>query len=98
MPASIIGRSYVRVAATSFEVAWILVGVFHPAHVDGSRIVHLTRTTLLVEALCGETIVFDGHPDLAVICEECDLLAREAGGDPETWVALEAVLQLRAAA
>ena len=72
--------------------------MFHPAHVDGSRVVHLTRTTLLVEALCGEIVALDGRPDPAVICDECDLLAREAGGDAESWVAMVAVIELRAAA
>lgn len=73
--------------------------VFHVAHAEGSSVVHLTHTMLVVEALCGEAVPLDGHPELAVLCDECDLLAREAGGDPQAWVKLEpVVLDLRAAA
>ena len=53
--------------------------------VEGSAIVHLTRTSLVSHALCGEdSIAFHGEPDLAVMCEECDWLGRELHGDPET--------------
>jgi hypothetical protein len=38
-----------------------------------------------VEALCGELVHLNGEPDLAVICEDCDRLAGEAGGDPGQW-------------
>jgi len=41
----------------------------------------------------------DGEPDIAVICEHCDRLGREAGGDPGEWVTEAAVrVELRAAA
>jgi hypothetical protein len=52
-----------------------------------------------VEALCGEPVHLDGEPDIAVICEDCDRLGREADGDPGEWVGGAAVrLELRAAA
>jgi hypothetical protein len=52
-----------------------------------------------VEALCGEPVQLDGEPDIAVICEDCDHLGREAGGDPGEWVTDAAVrVELRAAA
>ena len=64
-----------------------------------SRIVHLTTRSFLVEALCGEPVHLDGEPDIAVICEDCDRLGREAGGDPGEWVTGAAVrVELRAAA
>jgi len=72
---------------------------FYAGHVEGSRIVHLTARSFLVEALCGEPACLDGEPDIAVICEECDRLGREAGGDPGTWVAEATVrVELRLAA
>jgi hypothetical protein len=73
---------------------------FYAAHVKRSRIVHLTQASFLTEALCGEPVGLDGEPDLAVICEDCDRLACEAGGDPDGWVAGVAGvrLELRAAA
>ena len=73
--------------------------VFHVAHAEGSSVVHLTHTTLVIEAMCGASVSLDGHPELAVLCEDCDLLAREAGGDQQAWVRVETVvLDLRAAA
>jgi|RhiMethySRZTD1v2_1073278.scaffolds.fasta_scaffold119762_1 hypothetical protein len=73
---------------------------FYAGHVETSRIVHLTQASFLMEALCGEPVGLDGEPDLAVICEDCDRLAREAGGHPDGWVTTiaDARLQLRAAA
>lgn len=72
---------------------------FYAGHIEGSRIVHLTARSFLVEALCGEAACLDGEPDIAVICEECDKLGREAGGDPGTWVAEATVrVELRVAA
>ena len=59
---------------------------FYAGHIEGSRLVHLTVRSFLVEALCGEPVHLDGEPDLAVICEDCDGLGREAGGDPAEWV------------
>jgi hypothetical protein len=72
---------------------------FYAGHIDGSRIVHLTTHSFLVEALCGESVHLDGEPDIAVICEDCDRLGREASGDPGEWVSGAAVrVELRAAA
>ena len=53
-----------------------------------------------MEALCSEPVGLDEEPDLAVICEDCDRLAREAGGDPDGWVTtiVDVRLELRAAA
>lgn len=70
---------------------------YHAGHVEGTRIVHLTERSFLVEALCGEAVAIDGEPDVAVICEDCHALAVGAGGDPAAWVVLRAV-ELRAAA
>jgi hypothetical protein len=71
----------------------------YAAHVDGSRTVHLTARSFLVESLCGESVSLDGEPDVAVICDECDRLAREAGGDPESWVSVSVTeIELRVAA
>lgn len=72
---------------------------FYAGHTEGSRIVHLTARSFFVEALCGEPVALDGEPDIAVICEDCDRLGREAGGDPDEWVTAAAVrVELRAAA
>jgi hypothetical protein len=72
---------------------------FYAGHTEGSRIVHLTARSFFVEALCGEPVGLDGEPDIAVICEDCDRLGREAGGDPDEWVTAAAVrVELRAAA
>jgi len=56
--------------------------------------------SFLSEARCGEPVGLDGEPDLAVICEGCDRLAREAGGDSDGWVTTiaDVRLELRAAA
>ena len=59
---------------------------FYAGHTEGSRVVHLTARSFLVEALCGEPVHLDGEPDVAVICEDCDRLGREADGDPGEWV------------
>ena len=72
---------------------------FYAGHNEGSQIVHLTARSFLVEALCGEPVHLDGEPDIAVICEDCDRLGREAGGDPGEWITEAAVrVELRAAA
>jgi hypothetical protein len=72
---------------------------FYPGHTEGSRVVHLTARSFLVEALCGGPVQLDGEPDIAVICEDCDRLGREAGGDPGEWVSHAAFrVELRAAA
>ena len=70
----------------------------YAGHTEESRIVHLTSRSFLVEALCGEPVHLDGEPDIAVICEDCDRLGREAGGDPGEWVTEVSVVELRAAA
>lgn len=52
-----------------------------------------------MDALCGESVHLDGEPDIAVICEDCDRLGGEVGGDPGEWVTDAAVrVELRAAA
>jgi hypothetical protein len=51
--------------------------ILRPGHVDGERIVHLTHTSIVVEALCGVVVDSDGEPDLAVICDACLELAEE---------------------
>jgi len=56
-----------------------------PGHAEDSRTVHLTHTILVVEALCGEEIVFQGEPDIAVICVECLEVAICHGIDVTTW-------------
>ena len=72
---------------------------FYVGHTEGSRIVHLTARSFLVDALCGEPIHLDGGPDIPVICEDCDRLGRESGGDPDEWVTDASVrVELRAAA
>ena len=72
---------------------------FYTACTEGTRVVHLTSRSFLVEALCGEPVHLDGEPDIAVICEDCDRLGREAGGDPDEWVTEAAIdVELRAAA
>ena len=57
--------------------------LLEPAHAEGTRVVHLTHTTLVVEALCGEPADLHGEPDLAVLCDDCLEHAR-ALGFPET--------------
>ena len=72
---------------------------FYAGHTDGSRTVHLTTHSFFAEALCGEPVHLDGEPDIAVICEDCDRLGREAGGNPDEWVTEAAIhVELRAAA
>lgn len=59
---------------------------FQPGYLGEERIVHLTTTTLVAEALCGTTVDADGEPDLALLCEECDRLAAAAAGPSNvTW-------------
>jgi hypothetical protein len=60
--------------------------VLEPAHAEGAHVVHLTHTTLVVEALCGEQADLHGEPDLPLICDECLELARALGVfDVEHW-------------
>jgi hypothetical protein len=56
-------------------------------------VAHLTHTTLVGDALCGAEVINLGLPDLAVICEECDQLAVEAGGDRAEWLKLDVVVE-----
>jgi hypothetical protein len=74
--------------------------MFALGHATGSRTVHLTETSLVNDAICGETGIDRlGEPDLATICDACDALATAAGGDPATWRRVELVaLPLRRAA
>ena len=59
---------------------------FQPGYLGEERIVHLTITTLVAEALCGTTVDADGEPDLPLLCEECDRLATAAAGPSNvTW-------------
>jgi hypothetical protein len=60
--------------------------MFEPGYAEGTRVVHLTHTTLVVEALCGTSVELHGEPDLGVICDECLELARAQGADPSGWV------------
>jgi hypothetical protein len=65
---------------------------FEPGFCAGSAVVHLTHTTLVSDALCGcEPVAFDGEPELAVICDECDRIASELGGDRAAWMRVAAV-------
>jgi hypothetical protein len=61
--------------------------LLQPAHLAGTRIVHVTHTTLVVEALCGEAVDLHGEPDLPVICGDCLELARAARADISLWIA-----------
>ena len=60
--------------------------VLEPAHAEGTRVVHLTHTTLIVEALCGEPVELHGEPDLAVLCDECLERARALRIDVSVWM------------
>jgi hypothetical protein len=60
--------------------------LLEPAHAEGTRVVHLTHTTLVVEALCGEPVALHGEPDLAVLCDECLEHACALGVDIEVWI------------
>lgn len=72
--------------ATSSGGPTILVlMVLEPAHAEGTQVVHLTHTTLVVEALCGEQTGLHGEPDLPVFCDECLELARALGVDVGLW-------------
>ena len=60
--------------------------LLEPAHAGGTRVVHLTHTTLVVEALCGEPVDLHGEPDLAVLCDDCLEHAQALGVDVEIWI------------
>jgi hypothetical protein len=73
--------------------------LLQPAYAAGTRILHLTHTSLIVESLCGEEVGFHGEPDLAVICDECIAIAVVAGADASSWlpdIVRESVLPLAA--
>ena len=73
--------------ATSSEPTAILrCMLLEPGYAEGTRVVHLTHTTLIVEALCGEPAGLHGEPDLAVLCDECLEHASALGIDIEVWV------------
>ena len=71
---------------------------FFAGHLENARFVHLSARSFFVDALCGETVAFDGEPDVAVVCEECHVLGLGAGGDPESWVVEVPAVGLREAA
>ena len=87
-----------RAARPSDAAANLRSVELHGGHVEGLRVVHLTQRSFVNEAFCGELVVCDGEPDLAVICGDCHALAIEAGGDPASWVVELPVVELRAAA
>jgi hypothetical protein len=60
--------------------------LLEPGYAEGTRVVHLTHTTLVVEALCGEQAEFHGEPDLGVLCDECLEHARLLGVEVEIRV------------
>jgi hypothetical protein len=68
-------------------------------YTEGSAVVHLTHTSLVSHALCGEeSIGFQGEPELAVICDDCDRIGRELGHDPEAWMQVAVAVTFRKAA
>ena len=60
--------------------------LLEPGHAEGTRVVHLTHTTLLSEGLCGEPAGLHGEPDLPVMCDACLDHARVLGVDIEIWI------------
>ncbi len=58
------------------------------AHVAGTRIVHLTHTTLVIESLCGEQVESHGEPDLPVMCDECLTIALLDGSDVSIFLTI----------
>ena len=73
-------------ATPSEPTAILRCMLLEPGYAEGTRVVHLTHTTLVVEALCGEPAGLHGEPDLAVLCDECLEHARALGIDIEVWV------------
>ena len=71
---------------------------FYAGHIEGTRVVHLTARSFLVEAVCGEIVGFDGEPEIPVMCDECHSLAVAGGGDPSAWVVISDSVELRIAA
>jgi len=68
-------------------------------HNESSSTLHLTHTSLLAEALCGEEVSHHGEPELALICERCLAEADAAGADVSLWLErVEVVLPLPLAA
>jgi|KBSMisStaDraftv2_1062788.scaffolds.fasta_scaffold2103217_1 hypothetical protein len=54
-------------------------------HGAGTRTLHLSHTTLVVEALCGIEADHHGEPDLAMICDQCLEQALLLGADISLW-------------
>ena len=67
--------------------------LLQPGHIDGDRVVHLTHTTLMVEAVCGEPITHHGQPHDAVACSACFEIVLELGLDATEWYSARAKLQ-----
>jgi hypothetical protein len=47
--------------------------------------VHLTHTSLVQDALCGEDVSYHGEPDQPVICQSCERIASDLGEQPDAW-------------
>jgi hypothetical protein len=60
--------------------------LLEPGYAEGTRVVHLTHTTLVVEALCGASAGLHGEPDQPVLCDDCLEHARVLGVDVEVRV------------
>lgn len=59
--------------------------VLAACHVAGTRTLHLSHTTLVVEALCGIDADHHGEPDLATICDHCLEHVVSLGADVSLW-------------
>lgn len=59
--------------------------LFQSGHVEDDHVVHLTHTTLMVEAICGELITHHGAPHEPVACESCLEIVVELGLDVTEW-------------
>jgi hypothetical protein len=60
--------------------------LLEPGYAEGTQTVHLTHTTLVVEALCGGLADLHGEPDLPVLCDECLDHALLLGVDVQVWL------------
>ena len=76
----------------------LLVVEVYAGYLGAARVVHLSGRSFFADALCGETVEFEGEPDGAVICDDCHELASAAGGEPSSWMVELVMLELRAAA
>jgi len=57
-----------------------------PCHAAGTRVLHLSHTTLIAEALCGTMVDNDGEPDTPVVCDDCLEQSLARGLDLSLWV------------